>query len=91
MLKLELAGAIRRADWYAELEVAAEDSWRADVMASSPDGTRRMAWEAQLSAITDEAIRTRTARYRAEGIAVCGISAYDEAAATRPSPGRHEK
>ncbi|MGW0425132.1 hypothetical protein [Streptomyces sp. NPDC003015] len=31
MLKLELAGAIREAGWYAELEVPAEDgSWRAD-------------------------------------------------------------
>lgn len=77
MLKLELADAIRGAGWYAELEVPAEDgSWRADVMAASPDGTRRMAWEAQLSAITDEDIRARTARYRAEGIPVCWISSH---------------
>lgn len=75
MLKLELASAIRAAGWYAELEVAAADgSWRADVMASAPDGTRRMAWEAQLSQITIEDIRARTARYRAEGIAVCWVS-----------------
>lgn len=75
MLKLEMAGAIRAAGWYAELEVAAEDgTWRADVMASSPDGARRMAWEVQLSPITDEDIRARTARYRAEGIPVCWIS-----------------
>ncbi|SFY44908.1 hypothetical protein OH786_00140 [Streptomyces atratus] len=46
--KLEMAGAIRAAGWFAELEVAAADgSWRADVMATSPDGERRMAWEAQ--------------------------------------------
>lgn len=77
MLKLELAGAIRAADWYAELEVPAEDgSWRADVMASSPDGTQRMAWEAQLSPITVEDIRARTARYRAEGITVCWVSPH---------------
>lgn len=77
MLKLELAGAIRTAGWYAELEVPAEDgSWRADVMASSPDGTQRMAWEAQLSPITVEDIRARTARYRAEGITVCWVSPH---------------
>ncbi|WP_449479330.1 competence protein CoiA family protein [Streptomyces abikoensis] len=77
MLKLEMAGAIRGAGWFAELEVpAADGSWRADVMASSPDGTRRMAWEAQLSPITDEDIRARTTRYRAEGIAVCWVSPH---------------
>ncbi|MFF8478745.1 competence protein CoiA family protein [Streptomyces sp. NPDC015414] len=77
MLKLELAGAIRAAGWYAELEVPAEGgSWRADVMASSPDGTQRMAWEAQLSPITVEDIRARTARYRAEGITACWVSPH---------------
>lgn len=77
MLKLELASAIRAAGWYAELEVPAEDgSWRADVMASSSDGTQRMAWEAQLSPITVEDIRARTARYRAEGITVCWVSPH---------------
>ncbi|MFI8991112.1 competence protein CoiA family protein [Streptomyces antimycoticus] len=74
MLKLELAGAIRAAGWYAELEVPAEDgSWRADVMASSPDGAQRMAWEAQLSPITVEDIRARTARYRGEKVGVCWV------------------
>ncbi|WP_405717276.1 competence protein CoiA family protein [Streptomyces sp. NBC_01537] len=77
MLKLEIAGAIRDAGWYAELEVAAADgSWWADVMATAPDGTERMAWEAQLSAITVDDIRARPARYRAEGIAVCWVSPH---------------
>ncbi|MFI2721409.1 competence protein CoiA family protein [Streptomyces collinus] len=77
MLKLELVGAIRAAGWYAELEVPAKDgSWRADVMASSTDGAQRMAWEAQLSPITVEDIRARTARYRAEKIAVCWVSPH---------------
>ncbi|MEU8949701.1 competence protein CoiA family protein [Streptomyces sp. NPDC048489] len=80
MLKLELAGAIREAGWYAELEVPAEDgSWRADVMASSPDGAQRMAWEAQLSPITVEDIRARTAHYRAERITVCWVSPHKKA------------
>jgi hypothetical protein len=46
MLSLELAGAIRAAGLYAEIEVPTEDgSWRGGVMASSPDDNQRMAWE----------------------------------------------
>ncbi|MEV7383266.1 competence protein CoiA family protein [Streptomyces lydicus] len=75
MLKLELASAVRSAGWHAALEVAGGDgAWRADVMASSPDGSRRIAWEAQLSPITDRDILARTARYAAEGIGVCWVS-----------------
>ncbi|WP_432089348.1 competence protein CoiA family protein [Streptomyces sp. bgisy095] len=74
MLKLEMAGAIRAAGWFAALEVLAEDgSWRADVMASSSDGAMRMAWEAQLSPITLEDIEARTGRYAEEGIRVCWV------------------
>ncbi|MFC7794779.1 competence protein CoiA family protein [Streptomyces cinereoruber] len=74
MLKLEMAGAIRAAGWFAALEVPAEDgSWRADVMASSSDGAMRMAWEAQLSPITLEDIEARTDRYAGEGIRVCWV------------------
>ncbi|WP_330261049.1 competence protein CoiA family protein [Streptomyces sp. NBC_00539] len=77
MLKLEMAAAIRAAGWHAELEVPAQDrTWRADVMATSPDGARRMAWEAQLSPITVDDIRTRTDRYRAHGIDVCWVSPH---------------
>jgi hypothetical protein len=43
------------AGWHAELEVRADDgTWRADVLASAHDGSRRIAWEAQLSPITAE-------------------------------------
>lgn len=42
LLKLQLASAIRDAGWFADLEVAGE-GWRADVLATSPDGSRRMA------------------------------------------------
>ncbi|MGI5430863.1 competence protein CoiA family protein [Streptomyces sp. CA-179760] len=74
MLKLEMAGAIRTAGWFATLEVPAEDgSWRADVMASSTDGSRRMAWEAQLSPITVDDIAARTDRYAKIGIRVCWV------------------
>ncbi|MFH8476949.1 hypothetical protein [Streptomyces sp. NPDC018000] len=72
--KLEMAGAIRAAGWFAALEVPAEDgSWRADVMASSADGSQRMAWEAQLSQITVDDIADRTDRYADEGIRVCWV------------------
>lgn len=78
LLKLQLATAIREAGWFAELEVRApHGTWRADVMASSPDGARRIAWEAQLSAITEDEIRARTERFARDGVAVCWV-------ATRP-------
>ncbi|XVS67853.1 competence protein CoiA family protein [Actinosynnema sp. CA-299493] len=72
LLKLELATAVRAVGWHAELEVRAVDgSWRADVLATSHDGDRRVALEAQLSPITDDDILARTDRYRHEGIDVC--------------------
>jgi competence protein CoiA len=75
LLKLELATAIRAAGWHAELEVRAPGgSWRADVPASAHDGSRRVAFEAQLSPITDDDITARTSRYRADGIDVCWVS-----------------
>ncbi|WP_261558210.1 competence protein CoiA family protein [Frankia tisae] len=78
LLKLELATVIRSVGWHAQLEVRAPDgSWRADVLASSLDGTRRVAWEAQLSPITDEEIRDRTARYQADSIGVCWVGVAD--------------
>uniref|UniRef100_UPI002F90843E competence protein CoiA family protein n=1 Tax=Streptomyces virginiae TaxID=1961 RepID=UPI002F90843E len=77
MLKLDMAGAIRAAGWFATLEVPAEDgSWRADVMATSTDGTQRMAWEAQLSPITLDDIQARTDRYLDEGVRVCWVSPH---------------
>ncbi|MER7983829.1 competence protein CoiA family protein [Streptomyces sp. NPDC095817] len=72
LLKLELAHAARAAGFHAEFEVAAPDrSWRADVMATSADGTQRVALEAQLSLITPEDIQQRTNRYERDKIGVC--------------------
>ncbi len=76
LLKLQLASAIRDAGWYAELEVAG-DGWRADVLATSPDGARRMAWEAQLAQITVDELCERTARMRASGVAACWVTDQD--------------
>lgn len=57
------------------MEVRGGDgTWRADVLASSHDGSRRIAWEAQLSPITNDDIQARTQRYRDEGIDVCWVS-----------------
>ncbi|MGW0670677.1 competence protein CoiA [Streptomyces sp. NPDC002746] len=75
LLKLELATAIRAAGHHAELEVRGPDGdWRADVMASTSDGTARMAWEAQLSAITAQEITERTARFAKDGVRVCWVA-----------------
>ncbi|MFI1712613.1 competence protein CoiA [Streptomyces litmocidini] len=75
LLKLELATAVRAAGHHAELEVRGPDGdWRADVMATSPDGTARMAWEAQLSPITVDEITQRTARFAKDGVRVCWVA-----------------
>ncbi|MFE7589359.1 competence protein CoiA family protein [Kitasatospora sp. NPDC057512] len=75
LLKLQLVTLVREAGWYGELEVRADDgSWRADVMAISPDGSKRFAWEAQLSPITVERIRERTENLRRDGIRVCWVA-----------------
>lgn len=76
LLKLELAGAIRDAGWHAELEVPG-NGWRADVLASSPDGSRRIAFEAQLASATIEDLRERTATIAAEDVEVCCLTDRD--------------
>ncbi|MDQ0987949.1 hypothetical protein QFZ71_005232 [Streptomyces sp. V2I9] len=47
-------------------------------MASSPDGDRRTAWEAQLSPISHDDLRERTGRYIDDGIGVCWVSPRDD-------------
>lgn len=73
LLKQELASAVRAAGWHAELEVPG-DGWRADVLATSPDGLRRMAWEAQLSPIDVDEITRRTEQLHASGVRVCWVA-----------------
>ncbi|MDH6709845.1 competence protein CoiA [Kitasatospora sp. MAA19] len=75
LLKLQLVTLVREAGWYGELEVRADDgSWRADVMAISPDGSKRFAWEAQLSPITIELVRERTDNLHRDGVRVCWVA-----------------
>ncbi|GIG26908.1 hypothetical protein Cde04nite_31520 [Cellulomonas denverensis] len=73
LLKVELAHAIRAAGWDAQLEVPGE-GWRADVLASHPASSRRMAWEAQLSGQTPDETVERTANPNRAGVAVCWVS-----------------
>lgn len=72
LLKLELVSAARAAGWEAELEVAG-NGWRADVLATSPEG-RRVAWEAQLVQITSEEIVDRHNTMTADGLEVCWVA-----------------
>lgn len=76
LLKIELASAIRASGWYAELEVAGS-GWRADVLAASPDGAIRMAWEAQLAPATADDLTERTARMAADAVEVCWVTDKD--------------
>jgi hypothetical protein len=76
LLKIELVTAARDAGWHAELEIAG-NGWRADVLATSPDGTRRIAFEAQLASCTIEDLDERTATMRADGVEVCWVTDRD--------------
>jgi competence protein CoiA len=76
LLKIELAAAIRAAGWHAELEVPG-NGWRADVLATSPDGSRRVAWEAQLASATVADLAERTATMIADGVEVCWVTDKD--------------
>ncbi|MFD6187454.1 hypothetical protein [Streptomyces goshikiensis] len=73
LLKLQLATAIRAAGHQADLEVRGPDGrWRADVLATTAGG-RRIAWEAQLSSITVDDARRRTAALGADSVGVCWV------------------
>jgi competence protein CoiA len=69
LLKLELSESARAAGAHVELEVRGPDgAWRADVMASDPGGSWRIALEAQLSPIVADDIEARTARMLQNGV-----------------------
>lgn len=51
--------------WDTDIEVAGPD-WRADVLAT--DGTRKVAFEVQLSGITGETLVERSEKYKRDGI-----------------------
>uniref|UniRef100_UPI0038D3B52E competence protein CoiA family protein n=1 Tax=Streptomyces europaeiscabiei TaxID=146819 RepID=UPI0038D3B52E len=69
-LKRALAAAARTAGHHAELEVtAAHRGWRADVLATGPNG-RRTALEAQVSSASLDDVLTRTRRYQDDEVDV---------------------
>lgn len=81
-LKAVLADAARCAGWTAVLEAdpCGRDTggWRADVLVSAPGAsTRRVALEAQLSAMTAEVGAERTARYHVDGIETLWVTTRD--------------
>lgn len=71
-LKATLADAIRAAGWAAAIEATPDrgdrGGWRADVLAVDDQSGRRIAFEAQLAAMTIADAQTRTARYAADAI-----------------------
>jgi hypothetical protein len=71
-LKAVLAEAIQAAGWICEVEAQPVPSdtggWRADVMATRPDGARRIAFEVQLAGMTAPEGKMRTDRYSTDGI-----------------------
>lgn len=74
LLKSAIAAAVREAGWHATLEVTGpQDRWRADVLATSPDGGRRVAWEAQLARQHDDDTLARTKRYAGDGVEVVWV------------------
>lgn len=69
LLKSAVAAAVRAAGWHATLEATGPGRrWRADVLATSPDGSRQVAWEAQLAPQHDDDTRARTDRYTRDGV-----------------------
>ena len=76
LLKVELASAVRAAGWHAELEVPGR-GWRADVLATRPDGGRRFAWEAQLASIRAVDLQLRTSTMAADDVEVCWVTDKD--------------
>lgn len=77
-LKSQLAAAVRAAGWDAvvEAEPGAGDAggWRADVLATSPDGKERVALEAQLAAMTVAEGQARTERYGRDGMTTVWVT-----------------
>ena len=74
LLKSAIAAAVREAGWHATLEATGpQGRWRADVLATSPDGGRRVAWEAQLARQHDDDTLARTKRYTGDGLEVVWV------------------
>ena len=78
LLKAVVAQIIRDYGWTAEVEAYPSNDdrggWRADVLATSPDRKRRVAFEAQQSPMTGVVGRERTQRYCEDGVEVLWVT-----------------
>lgn len=80
-LKRHLAEAARAAGWTAEIEALPGPGdvgrWRADVLAVAPNGTRRIALEAQQSPMSPGVGKERTECYERDGIESLWVTLRD--------------
>lgn len=78
MLKKKIASIVRLYGWSAEVEASPRDGdltrWRADVLATNSDGSRQIAFEIQLSAMSIPEGKARTERYLADSIEAVWIT-----------------
>lgn len=77
-LKRWIAVAVREVGWTALLEegpsAGDQGGWRADLLAISPEGTRRVAFEVQLASMTATEGAERTERYERDRIETVWIT-----------------
>jgi hypothetical protein len=86
--KIFIAEAVRTLGWTAKIECPG-DGWRADVLAISPSGQRRIAFEPQFATIHESTARERTQRHKASGIeATVWLDAKGQESLTELSRGR---
>lgn len=78
-LKAWIARWGHESGWRVEVERRAEDgSYRADVMTTSPDGSRTVVWEAQVSRLDDVAAFERTRRHVEAGNEIVWVCLSDQ-------------
>ena len=90
LLKAILAGMIREAQWRASIEAMPSsldsERWRADVLAIEEVGSRRIAFEVQLSSMSISDGIYRTQRYERDNIETLWVS-LESAAWNQVTPG----
>lgn len=85
--KVLVAEAVRTLGWAAEVECPG-DGWRADVLATSPSGQVRIAFEPQFATIHESAARERTQRHQASGVKTVWLDAKGQESLAELSRGR---
>lgn len=85
--KALVAEAVRTLGWTAEVERPG-DGWRADVLATSPSGQERIAFEPQFATIHESVARERTQRHQASGVKTVWLDAKGQESLAEFSRGR---